>query len=146
MQEKLFPRFIKRLASWQNNSIEKTPSALTEPKAFLIDRKFAVLACHINKYSPSVSRAVFCSSLQSPAMSRGNRTTKRSPVSKSFGSSCRRKESTLAPDADDFPGLVFSGGQGRGDGGAVWINCFWWDGCSGDFAGSGLLSATRFFR
>ena len=51
-----------------------------------IDRTY-----HIIKYSAMVSSALFRSSSQSPAISNSSRITIRSPVSKSLGSSCRRK-------------------------------------------------------
>ena len=58
--------------------------------------------------------------------------TKRSPVSKFLGSSCRRKESTLPPFTDGFE-FAFSGGQNGIGEGLVLLNGGWLAGCSGTF-------------
>lgn len=82
-------------------------------------------SAHIRKYSASVSSALFLSSSQSPAISSRSSTMIRSPVSNSFGSSCRRKPPTLPPSClhtglGGGQGAVFSGSHGGGGGGFCW--------------------------
>ena len=69
------------------------------------------------QYKAKVSRAVFLSSGLSPAINKRSNTTIKSPVSKSFGSSCRRKPPILPAGGGRCSKI--GGGQGASCGGGV---------------------------
>ena len=96
---------------------------------------------YIIKYSAMVKMALFLSSSQSPAIKSSSNATIRSPVSKSFGRSCRRKPPAKSSfgGAGLLRGGLFSGlGWGRGGetgagGGQTGLG-----GLGAGFAGSGM--------
>jgi len=69
---------------------------------------------HINRYSAKVNSAVFLSSAQSPAIKSSRMITKRSPVSKFFGS--KRRKKSPAP-VFCWQGGLWTGGGDSGLGG-----------------------------